>query len=85
MIGMMWIAWLLVIHVAILCSSDSDVGGESMPADDPARDLNMPAATMCSSNREDGSQDEEGAAPMLVMREKIHRRWIAPLRVTGAS
>ena len=40
------------VPVAIKCSSDSDDGGENVPAHDPARDLNIPAATTCSSNSE---------------------------------
>ena len=59
MVGMMCSAWLCMGDLnfpAIMAM------GESIAAAGTARDLSIPAATMCSSNSNDGSKDEESAS-----------------------
>ena len=80
----MWSAWLCChvnFHVDIMRSSDSDDGGDNVPADDAARDLNIPVSTTCSSN----SRPLPRARAIATMGARMRREPLPMIEMRGTG
>ena len=75
-----------VLQEFLQAYSDSEKENGAPFVDGPSSKPPPPEGVLrCGSNSDNGSQDKEGALPIIEMREKIQRRWIAPLRLPGAG